>query len=236
MGERLVFDVFRGHYKEDITQICSIHFHWSAYTESVYHEAKMLFEGLKKRGYNIHMSDHETIQMLIDIVQENVVTIPQMVIPPRPGTGEEPTIIPARTSRGGICKDDVEFAKTENFKFTEEDVSHSNGLIAISEAGIDSLHQWAEDVEEFYIDEECYTNNLFTTMTYDDLKAECPGIDLDKIPDYYVPNGCDPTFPTFQNTNKLIDWLKDRRENSEGWIIGKYENKGLMYYECIYTG
>ena len=109
MGERLVFNMFRGH-QPNITQICSIHFHWSAYTQSVYEEAKMLFEGLKKRGYNINMSDHETIQLLIDTVQENVIIIPKMVVPPRPGTGEEPTIIPERMSRGGILDKDIEFA------------------------------------------------------------------------------------------------------------------------------
>lgn len=235
MGERLVFDVFRGH-NEAMRQICAIHFHWSAYTESVYHEAKMLIDGLKRHGYHIHMSDHETIQMLIDIVQENEINIPQMVIPPRSGTGEEPTIIPERKSIGGILKDDIEFARDRGYKFTEENVSHSNGLIAISEDAVDSCHTWAEDLEEFYIDEECYTNELFTTMTYDDFKNEFPGIDIDNIPDYSVPDGCDPTFPTFQNTDKLIEWLKDRRENGGDWILGKYVLKDVMYFECIYTG
>lgn len=235
MGERLVFNMFRGH-QPNITQICSIHFHWSAYTQSVYEEAKMLFEGLKKHGYNINMSDHETIQMLIDIVQENVITIPQMVVPPRPGTGEEPTIIPERMSRGGILDRDIEFARMEGYKFTEENVHHSNGLIAISNEGMDSLEEWAEDIEEFYIDEECYTNDLFTTLSYNDFKNEYPGINIDNIPDYFVPDGCDPTLPTFQNTDKLIEWIKDRRENGEGWILGKYVFKDVMYFECIYTG
>ena len=235
MGERLVFDVFRGHYKEDMTQICSIHFHWSAYTESVYHEAKVLIDGLKKYGYNKHMSDHETIQILINTLQENVMNISQQLFPSRPGIDKQPTIIPVHTIRGGILKDDIEFAKTEGFEFTEENVSHSMGLIAISEDAIESLHELAEDVEEFYIDEECYTNSMFTTLTLKDIQEEYPGTDINSIPDYYVPDGCDPTLPTFGNTDKLIEWIQNIKTDYSSWILGKYENKGIMYFECIYT-
>ena len=234
MGERLVFNMFRGH-QPNITHICSIHFHWSAYTASVYHEAKMLIDGLKRHGYNINMSDHETIQLLIDTVQENVTVISQRVVPPRPGTGEEPTIIPERRYIGGITADDVEFAKMEGFKFTEDDVSHSNGIIAISNDAMNSFEEWAEDIEDFYIDDGCYTNSLFTTMPYNEFKNEYPGISVDNIPDYFVPNGCDPTFPTFWNTDELIAWIKDRQENSEGWVLGKYVVNDVLYFECIYT-
>ena len=236
MGERLVFDVFRGRYKEDLTQLCSIHFHWSAYTESVYYEAKVLIDGLKKYGYNKHMSDHETIQILINTLQENVMCLPQQIIPPREGIDEPPTIIPMRKCRGGILKDDIEFAKAEGFEFTEEDVSRSNGLIALSEDAIESLHEWAEDVEEFYIDEEAYTNSMFTTLTLKDIQEEYPGTDINSIPDYYVPDGCDPTLPTFDNTDKLISWIQDTKKEYNDWIIGKYENKGVICFECIYTG
>jgi hypothetical protein len=155
MGQRLVFDVFRGRGEAGPYQICSIHFHWSAYTLACYQEAKMLIEGLKRHNYNERMSDKETIQILIDILQENVVTLPEMVIPNKDG---EPTIIPPKNSRGGILKCDIEYAKQEGYKFTEENVHHSYGLIAISNEGIESLHQWAEDIEDFYIDEQLITN------------------------------------------------------------------------------
>lgn len=228
MGQRLVFDMYRGREEAGVYCICSIHFHWSAYTLACYQEAKMLIEGLKRHNYNERMSDKETIQILIDTVQENVVEIPEMVIP---GTnGEKPTIVPKRNSRGGILKCDIEFARKEGYKFTEENVHHSYGLVAISEEGMDSLHNSAEELEDFYIDEQFFTNGLFSALTYKDIQDEW-GIDIGQIDDYNPPvESVDAVY--FEDVDKVINWLNGFKNE---WIVGRYMDGNVQYFMTIYT-
>lgn len=228
MGQRLVFDVYRGRGEAGPYLICSIHFHWSAYTLACYQEAKMLIEGLKRHNYYERMSDKETIQMLIDIVQENVVEIPEMVIPG--ANGKEPTIVPKRNSRGGILKCDIEFAKQEGYKFTEENVHHSYGLVAISPEGIESLHSWAEAVEDFYIDEQIITNGMFYPLTYKEIQEEW-GIDIGRIDDYNPPvKNVEEVY--FEDIDKVIEWLEGFKNE---WIVGRYMDGYVQYFMTICT-
>ena len=228
MGQRLVFDVYRGRGEAGPYLICSINFQWSACTLACYQESKMLIEGLKRHNYNERMSDKETIQILIDTVQENIVEIPEMVIPGK--NGEEPTYIPKRNSRGGILKDDIEFAKKEGYNFTEENVHYSYGLIAISRDGMASLREWAEALEDFYIDEQLVTNGLFYPLTYKDIQEEF-GIDIGQVDDYNPPlKSVEEVY--FEDIDKVIDWLKGFKNE---WIIGRYMDGDVQYFMTTCT-
>ena len=226
MGERLVFDVHRGTSVDDYIHICSIHFHWSAYTKSIYHEAKFLIEGMKRHGYNMGMTDEETVQMFINILQENVVNISEVVIPHQDGTKEK---IPAHKVRGGVEKGDIEFAREHGYVFEEADVSASEGVIGISEEVIENMHDNAEDIEDFYMDEGWYTNGLYTTLTISDIENMQMEVNVNEVPDYNPPIS-DPSEPKFEDTDKLIEWLTGIND----WIVGKYEEYGILFFVTIY--
>jgi len=228
MGERLVFDVYRGH-DDHYYQICSIHFHWSAYTMSVYREAKMLIDGLKRYNYNQHMSDHETIQILINIVQNNSVTVNDSIIFNYKG---KIIHIDKRTLHGGLASGSKDYARENGYKFETENVSHSYGIIGLCDEDIESMHEWAEDIEDFYIDDEFFTNDLFSDMTLQELKEESFdfGIDINRIPPYDVWR--DPTCVNFEDVDAVIEWLDIFEGN---WIIGKYEENGIWHFVTVYT-
>lgn len=229
MGERLIFDVYRGRGEVGPYQICSIHFHWSAYTLSCYQEAKLLIDGLKRYNYNERMSDKETIQILINILQENIHTIPEMVIPGK--NGEEPSVIPSHDNRGGIYKDDIQYMKDEGYIFTEDKVHHSYGLLAVSPESIESFHEWAEDIEEFYIDEQFFTNSLFSILTCEELTSMGCGLDINQIGEYNPPiKNVEEVY--FEDVDTVINWLKEFRNE---WIIGKFYDNDKLFFMSIYT-
>ena len=228
MGERLVFDIYRGH-DDHYYQICSIHFHWSAYTMPVYREAKMLIDGLKRYNYNQHMTDHETIQMLIDIVQNNVVVVPETNTVNDKG---EVFHIEERKLRGGVSSTSEDYAREKGYKFETENVSRSYGLIGSTDESIESMHEWAEDIEDFYIDDEFFTNGLFSDMTLQEINDENfgIGIDINRIPPYDVWK--DPTCVDFKDVDAIIEWLD---AFGGDWIIGKYEENGILHFVTVYS-
>ena len=221
MGERLVFNVYRGTSKDDsLRRLCALHFHWSAYASSVYREADMLIKGLRKFGYNKDMDDHEAIQVILNTIGDNVSEFTTM-------KGEY------RHTHGGVCETDIDLMKQEGYTWDDEHVNRAQGLIAISEEAINSFHNWAEDIEEFHIDEECYTNTMIECLDLDDARNKRHDLDIHLLPEYYIPDKCDPFFPTFDNTPIILDMIQQCSKDGIGIVLCRHNIDGKIYYECL---
>ena len=230
MGQRLLFKMHRG--KGETTHLlCAIHFHWSAYTLDCYQTAKMLIRGLKKYNYRSDMTDKETLQIIINILESNVTDITESYYRDKDGVEH---VIPRYYATGGVAKNSMDICEKMGLIFNREHVNRSEGLLIVGEDNIETSIDMEEDTEDFFIDGEFFTNDLFSTMEFSSVKDIIPDIKLDDIPDYYAP--CDPSLVSFCDIDKMIHWILELRDkNPYDWILGKYYHKDVWYIEISYT-
>lgn len=152
MGERLVFRIIRN--GEDIARL---HFHWSAYTESVYREAYDLIESLKQQGFTKETTNVEFFKMilhyLIHVNKEDYTCAERDV-----------------HACGGFSGDTIKYVR-EHFKDEIPEslyippepykVNHSYGLLILDPDKFESYDDWAEDIEDLDFDQQIVTNGLF---------------------------------------------------------------------------
>lgn len=148
MGQRLTFKIIKGG-----ECIASIYYHWSAYTGETYLEALKLIYGLRMRGYTKECSNDDTIIMLEDILECNCIILNR-------GTDMEKVEI------GGVDANcDREFFEIYKKKYGIDfrycaHTSRNCGILAIGEH-IKTQEYWAEELEEFNLDTETFTNNIY---------------------------------------------------------------------------
>ena len=138
MGQRLVINII-----EDNERIANIYYHWSAYTISALYEAKRLIDsGI----FDEECSTKELQLKLIRLIE----------------------------SFGGCIdggKDSEEYQKicdmfpNETFKETG---SRNEGLIALSEDGMDSLESWAEGILDINLDKGMIYNGVYCCETLEE--------------------------------------------------------------------
>lgn len=152
MGERLVFRVIRN--GEDVARL---HFHWSAYTESVYKEANDLIKSLKEQGLKDSTTNVEFFKMILHyLIHVNKVQY----------TLAEHDICQC----GGFSQDTIKYVREhlrdeipESLYIPPEPykVNHSYGLLVLDPNLFASYDDWAEDIEDLDFDQQIVTNGLF---------------------------------------------------------------------------
>lgn len=215
MGERMMFTVKRGG-----KTLCGIYYHWSAYTQSVYCEAKYLLDGLKKRGYSKDSTDDETLKMLIRTLVEDSIN--------------DWTAIEGdwHVSHGG-CEDSRANLMALKKRFPDEkpkfffgdksSLSRSNGLLAIDEGAINNMAYWAAE-EIFDMDTETVTNGFFDHWNnIPEHLADCidegegEGI---KIVDFIKPDFDYENVP-FDKIDDVVRWYADNVADKSGFFFDK---------------
>lgn len=137
--------------KNNNKDLAKIYYHWSAYSVSALQEARQIVDCI----YNHEDETEKELQLrLIRFCEEN---------------------------GGGIRGDEKEFeyiqAMFPNETFKTDNYSRNNGLIALSETGMDELQKWSEGDIEIIIDEDIIYNTVH--WMYDDIEeyksncAEC---------------------------------------------------------------
>ena len=121
--------------KNNVKDLAKIYYHWSAYTVSALCEAGKLVQYI----YNHEDESEEKLKLrLIRFCEEN---------------------------GGGIRGDDYEFEYIQkiypNEKFKKEGYSRNDGLIALSESGMEDLQGWSEGDIIINLDDDEITNNVF---------------------------------------------------------------------------
>ena len=109
-------------------EIAKIYYHWSAYTLSALYETQKIVDCI----YDHNDETEKQLQLrLIRFCEEN---------------------------GGGIRGDDAEFEYIQNMypnlEFKKDGYSRNNGLIAISESGMEDLQSWSEGDVIINIDED----------------------------------------------------------------------------------
>jgi hypothetical protein len=122
--------------------LAKIYFHWSAYTYSALRETKKIIDCI----YNHEDETIKEMQLrLIKFLEDN---------------------------GGGIRGDDYEFAYIQriypNEIFKTENYSRSNGLIALSEKGMQELQDWSEGDVIINLDDDSVENTVFNWYEYID--------------------------------------------------------------------
>lgn len=221
MAERLVFDVMKNG-----KLLCCIHFRWGAYTLSVYQHALDIVKGLKKYGYTPQKTDDETLQILINTL-EDIHTDFESI---SNAEGEE---IPLHVhTHGGVSRDDWEVMEKRGFKFNKEDISASDGILIVDDVTIDHAHDWAEDIEEFDLDEEYVTNGMYSDMSQEEVLDLEPKFKFDEI-----MRVSDMPFslvtldrPKFTDLDPIIRWMLTT--DHRNFVLGRYDDDSLLTIFC----
>ena len=145
--------------------IAKIYYHWSAYTVSALWETQKIVNCI----YNHKDETEKELQLrLIRFCEEN---------------------------GGGIRGDDMEFAYIRNRfpgeNFKTDGYSRNDGLIAISESGMQGLQYWSEGDVIINLDEDLINFGVYASYEsfeeYIEERKECDddfeGLELEEIPD-----------------------------------------------------
>jgi len=138
MGQRLVINIIK-----DNERIANIYYHWSAYTVSALYEAKRLIDS------GIFDEECTTKELQLNLIRQ----------------------IEGFGGCIGGGKDSEEYQKicdmfpNETFKETG---SRNEGLIALSEDGMDSLESWAEGILDINLDKGMIYNSVYCCETLEE--------------------------------------------------------------------
>lgn len=226
MGQPLLFKVIRGG-----KQIAALYFNWSGYTACVYHEAKMLIDGLKARNYSAGMSDEETIALLLDILENNRETF---------------QFDEARWITGGAGFEDMAKLEEISQKYRNKGladphhVSRTQGLIYISESNMYAAEDVACSIDWLNLDGDYFTCGIFYLEPYDwFLETEQFSKErLDEVIKDLKP--FDGTYAfgeavPFGEIDKACEWV-DKLLEYPSTIVGYIEDDGIREYVQIEVG
>ena len=152
MGQRLVVTI-----KDKGEPKMKVYYHWSGYTLSAFDELKTLWgiiKPLKERG----LSTEEILLGIIHGLEGNVDEIHKKWL-----EANYPDY--ARSCHGGIDggKDSDEWKYITSLYPNEtfsEDVDRNNGLVAMSDKGMNEMQDWSEGNAEINIDTETFSNDI----------------------------------------------------------------------------
>lgn len=133
MGQRLVITIHA--FNEDIAKI---YYHWSAYTVNALNEAKSIIENI---DWSNSTTKNELILKLIRFLEEN-------------GGGID----------GGIDSKEYNYVNQyfgSKYKFVKNP-DRTNGLISISESGMNEMESYSEGDLEIDFDEQIIHNDVFS--------------------------------------------------------------------------
>lgn len=238
MGQPLLFKVIRGG-----KQIAALYFNWSGYTACVYHEAKMLIDGLKARNYSADMSDEETIALLLDILENNRETFQFDKCAP---SAQEIKHTEARWIIGGAGLEDMAKLDQISQKYRNKGladphhVSRTQGLIYISTSNMKAAEDVACSIDWLDLDGEYFTCGIFYLEPYDwFLETEqCSKERLDEVIKDLKP--FDGTYAfgeavPFTEVDKACEWV-DKLLEYPSAIVGYIEDDGIREYVQIEVG
>lgn len=181
MGQRLVFKCIRGG-----ERIATLYFHWSGYTESIYDTAVMLINGLRERNYSKAMTDDEVRLILLDILEKDSTY---------EWTDRSSGTITA--THGGVSDGDKGQAYQAFKELGAEPIvdglSRNEGLIDITEDGMNQAEWWAEALETFDFDKETFTNGEYSHIPPDEI---------------YEPDERRPDIPVFNPNPRYWDEIR----------------------------
>ena len=227
MGERLVFSVLRGT-GEDEHRIAALHYHWSAYTLSGLNDAKIMVNGLKKRGYKPTMTDDETLKMILDILNHD-------------------SIVDYDCNNvhihecGGLHSGSHDIIESLVDDPGERKISRSCGLLVIGEDNISDVEEWAEQLEDISLDEEYVTNGMFYEDRWDEYRDYYELNDeefeelWDTIPDLNCPYDDMSVIP-FDRIDDEIAWVESSKWEKDDGVIGKFMDGDTKMVLTIKTG
>ncbi len=195
MGQRLVISIIK-----DDERIANIYYHWSAYTASALYEAKKLIDS------GVFDEECSTKELQLKLIRQI-------------------------ESFGGCIdggKDSEEYKKisdmfpNETFK---ENGSRNEGLIALSEDGMDKIEGWAEGTVDINLDNDYIYNSVYNVETLEEYNDWRDKEDQKKLED--IPERTDFNINSipFGDLEDTIDRLK----NIEGYEF----RQGDMIYELI---
>jgi hypothetical protein len=163
------------------------------------------------------MSDQDTIKMILDILNHDCIH-----------KWENPITKQPIETRGGLADNTRGvFDWLKDDPSIENKISRSVGLLGVGEEAIHSFKEWAEDIEEFNIDEHYFTiDGLIGYYTFDDIRSFDDNIKWDDIPDYEFPFDFPLGYILFSKVDELIKWFTEK-ENANGWFLGKYVDEDV---------
>ena len=218
MGERLVFSVI----KND-EQIATIYYHWSAYTRAIYEEARVLINGLRSRGYFgvvLESASKEEIQkVLLQILEEDSkyhFEAPDGTVVDNHGGCSGTSV---KHDDGSKTYPEKEAFEALGVEVSLDDVSRNCGLIDITEEGMANAKYLAEDIEEFNLDNETFTNNLFYQYE-EDIEEVWEDVSYDDIPEVELPQDLIDVI-SFDDVDKALKWYISLEFYKGYYIIGK---------------
>ena len=156
MGQRLVVTV-----KQNDKEIAGIYYHWSAYTISALDTARRLIECLTDSENPIQ----DLRLRLIRFVEQEGGCIDHFDGGDKPYMDEWNAI--------------KEMYPNETFN---DEGSRSDGLIALTESGIEKLHEWEESSLTIDLDEGKIFNDVYSADTMEDYKTYNEDDDEEEIP------------------------------------------------------
>lgn len=195
MGQRLVINIIK-----DNKRIANIYYHWSAYSISALEEAKKLIDS------GVFDEECSTKELQLKLIRQI-------------------------ESFGGCIdggKDSKEYKKISDMFSNEtfkENGSRNEGLIALSEDGMDKIEDWAEGTIDINLDDDYIHNSVYCVETlkeYNDWRNEENQKKLEDIPERTDIN---IDLIPFGDIEDMIYHLEN---------IGGYEFRhGDMIYELI---
>lgn len=219
MGQRLIITV-RNHGRD----LAKIYYHWSAYTRSALEETKELLDHISQYGYVKGLNEVHPIRcsscgaLVFEDHCEHCGT-------PHHGhsiTEKDLQLVLIRYCEkrgGGIITRDTELAYVSKLfpdqYFKQKNISRNDGIIALSQEGMDSLQSWSEGDIIIDLDQRMIHNTVF--YTYDGMAEymeHCKEVyDEKNIPS---PNeipmlGSDPEEISFDSLDAILSELVNLR-------------------------
>lgn len=194
MGERLVFKCIKNG-----EMFATLYYHWSGYTESVYHEAIELIRGLRMHNYNKDITTDDLKKLLLKILEAKHCD----------ETG----------CHGGVSytPEEVEAFRNLGVEPKVDDLlSRNEGLIDITKEGMKNSIFWGEAINIFDFDDETFTNYGFYTVPEEDLEDYDIPKDLRKID---IPTKFTDHIK-WGDAEDALRWYDAVTKNSTGGVLG----------------
>lgn len=210
MGQRLTIRIYQN--KEQEKSIATLHYHWSAYTESALEELKTFYNNyrhyfkIQQIGQKLlqhHPTPFEDVKQYNEL--DNIVTsIYQAVIE----TG------------GGYASDEAEnainlYPALNTYYNPNHSVHRNNGLVAFTEERQNELYSWSEGDINLYLDEEDFEFDVYCSYDVSEDQELFESLitewfdeeNIDKVTDEQIIDYCVKNLPKFDNVqyNKIDD-------------------------------
>lgn len=255
MGQRLIIKVYEDKDSRDVYgkgAICSIYYHWSAYSISALDEADKLIGAIRdelKEGKppretiidKVHGFTNQ-LNMKFDLPNYNVVNFLQQRGSNIKLTDDDKEslidFLIKVVEKMGIRVDEDDHRNMAklypNIKFSKENLNRSTGLIAFTEEAQQSQMDWCEGLVEIFLrEQEIYSNVYFFAEDKEELEDDLHELDetmskedINKIINDIKKLEFDPTEMTYDTIGSVIEELDRKTKTEFCWL----EYKGSYIY------